>query len=88
MDERFARAILSGPLVFGDPTQIAARDLLGKIEHWRARLARCKRCGTTGFVGAGRGGKYRLCDCIKSGPYDVLRALGCDIERGPAEKES
>jgi hypothetical protein len=83
MDEKIARAILGGKLVFGDPLQIAARDLIAQVDVWRMRLARCKRCGGSGLICSRRGARKRRCECLRDASNEVLTALGFDVAPVP-----
>lgn len=79
MDERWARSILSGRLVFGDPLQLHAKLLLVQCQRARDKLARCPWCEARGVRRRGPRRVLRLCSCIERETHEVLRALGVDV---------
>ena len=60
-----ARKLLKVPLVFGNPTQIAARDLLREVDDCKEALLDCEY---DHFAEEVRGKKWRravrLCECV------------------------
>ena len=71
-----AREILSRPLRFGDPSQIAARDYLRELAAARDKLCYCKRCDGEGVLSSARKKHARLCWCLHHVPPEILRDLG------------
>jgi hypothetical protein len=79
MDYKFAQALLTGRLTFGDENQIEARRLIAACSRWRDKLARCKVCHASGVILRGRPRRKALCYCLDGAPNDVLRALAIDV---------
>lgn len=76
IDQAKAYAILSGPLVFGDTAQIAARQYLHHLAEVRERLMRCRNCQGVGVLVSRRQRRKRLCPCVALEAGEVLHDLG------------
>jgi len=50
MTIREARAILSGPLRFGDETQLQAKQFLDQVRDLHDHLAHCEWCNSAGII--------------------------------------
>jgi hypothetical protein len=73
-----AKAILSGPLRFGDDLQLEAKLYFENLESARLALARCRICSAEGVVRRGRPPRRRNCTCIERFGRDVIETLGVE----------
>jgi hypothetical protein len=74
-----ARAILAGPLQFGDEEQIAAKLFLEDVNEAREKIAHCKKCVATGVNRDGKPCPY----CAAHFALEVLAALGVYADEMP-----
>lgn len=68
MDTKTAKQILAGPLRFGDPQQIAAKNFINSVTRCKELVTQCDECN-----GRGTFGGEEICECIAGQPEGAIK---------------